>query len=80
MSTYSAKLMTKLYREDDGRPNFPVNIMLSLEFIKHFKDYSDEELIEQFYFNYQIIYALVLTGKFKRKRGVSYPAFPAEPR
>jgi len=50
----------KLYCEDNGRPNFPVNIMLSLEFIKHFKDYSDEELIEQFYFNYQIIYALGL--------------------
>ncbi|MDH7579155.1 MAG: transposase, partial [Bacillota bacterium] len=50
----------KLYCEDNGRPNFPVNILLSLEFIKHFKDYSDEELIEQFYFNYQIMYALGL--------------------
>jgi len=50
----------KLYCEDNGRPNFPVNILLSLEFIRHFKDYSDEELIEQFYFNYQIMYALGL--------------------
>jgi len=47
-----------LYCADNGRPNFPVNILLSLEFIKHLKDYTDEELIEQFYFNYQIMYAL----------------------
>ncbi len=49
-----------LYSEDTGRPNFPVNILLSLEFFKHLKDFTDEELIEQFYFNYQIIYALGL--------------------
>ena len=33
-----------LYCEDNGRPNFPVNILLSLEFIKHLKNYTDEEL------------------------------------
>jgi hypothetical protein len=49
-----------LYSQDTGRPNFPVNILLSLEFFKHLKDFTDEELIEQFYFNYQIIYALGL--------------------
>lgn len=47
-----------LYCSDNGRPNFPVNILLSLEYIKHLFNYSDEELIEQFYFNYQISYAL----------------------
>ena len=49
-----------LYCSDNGRPNFPVNILLSLEFIKHFKGYTDEELLEQFYFNYQVNYALGL--------------------
>ena len=49
-----------LYSQDTGRPNFPVNILLSLEFFKHLKDFTDEEIIEQFYFNYQIIYALGL--------------------
>jgi len=49
-----------LYCADNGRPNFPVNILLSLEFIKHMKDYTDEEVIEQFYYNYQIHYALGL--------------------
>jgi hypothetical protein len=47
-----------LYCLDNGRPNFPVNILLSLEYIKHLFNYSDEELVEQFYFNYQIGYAL----------------------
>lgn len=47
-----------LYCSDNGRPNFPVNILLSLELIKHLKGYTDEELIEQFHFNYQIMYAV----------------------
>jgi hypothetical protein len=47
-----------LYCSNNGRPNFPVNILLSLEYIKHLFNYSDEELVEQFYFNYQIGHAL----------------------
>jgi len=49
-----------LYCLDNGRPNFPVNILLSLEFIKHMKDYTDEDILEQFRFNYQIMYAVGL--------------------
>lgn len=49
-----------LYSLDNGRPNFPVNILLSLEFIKHMKDYVDEDILEQFRFNYQIMYAVGL--------------------
>ena len=45
---------------DIGAPNFPVNIVLSLELIKHLFDYSDDELMEQFYFNYLIDYAVGL--------------------
>lgn len=41
-----------------GCPNFPVNILLSLEFIKHMKNYSDDELIDAFYFNYLVNYAV----------------------
>ena len=51
-------LFSKLYCSDNGRPNFPVNILLALEYIKGLFDYSDAELIEQFYFNYQISYAV----------------------
>jgi len=47
-----------LYCQDNGSPNKPVNILLSLEFIKHLYDYTDEQLLEQYYFNYQIAYAL----------------------
>jgi len=49
-----------LYCKDNGRSNFPVNILLSLEFIKHMKNYTDEETIDQFYFNFQVQYALGL--------------------
>jgi tetratricopeptide (TPR) repeat protein len=49
-----------LYSLDNGRPNFPVNILLSLEFIKHMKDYTDEDILEQFRFNYQVMYAVGL--------------------
>jgi hypothetical protein len=43
---------------DIGAPNFPVNIALSLEFIKHLFNYSDDELMDEFYFNYQVDYAV----------------------
>lgn len=49
-----------LYSLDNGRPNFPVNILLSLELIKHMKDYVDEDILEQFRYNYQIMYAVGL--------------------
>jgi len=49
-----------LYCADNGRPNFPVNILLALELIKHWKDLTDEELLEQASFNYQVAYAIGL--------------------
>lgn len=57
-SRIDEKIFSILYCQDNGRPNFPVNILLSLEYIKHLFDYSDAELVEQFYYNYQIAYAL----------------------
>ena len=49
-----------LYSKDNGRPNTPVNILFSLELIKHLFNYTDEVLIEQYYFNIQVRYALGL--------------------
>jgi hypothetical protein len=51
---------------DIGRPNFPVNILLALEFIKHLKSFSDEDLFDNFYFNYLVAYAVEfrLRGRF----------------
>lgn len=43
---------------DTGRPNFPVNILICLEFIKHFLSLTDDELIDNFYFNYLVNYAI----------------------
>ena len=47
-----------LYSPDMGRTNFPVNILLSLELIKHTFDYTDEILLDQYNLNFQIMYAL----------------------
>ncbi|MCL2757663.1 MAG: transposase [Coriobacteriia bacterium] len=41
-----------------GNPNFPVNILLSLEYIKFMKDYSDLDLLDAFSFDYQVNYAV----------------------
>jgi len=41
-----------------GNPNFPINILLSLEYIKHMKSCSDLELLDDFYFDYLVNYAV----------------------
>jgi len=41
-----------------GRPGSPINILLSLEYIKSMKNYSDDELIDAFNFNYLVNYAV----------------------
>lgn len=41
-----------------GNPNFPVNILLSLEYIKHMKGLTDLELLDAFYFDYLVNYAV----------------------
>lgn len=52
------ELFAPLYSLEWGRPNFPVNILIGLEIIKHLFDYTDQELLDQYYFNYQVQYAL----------------------
>ena len=47
-----------LYCPDNGRPNTPVNILLSLEAIKHMFNFTDEEILDEFSFNFQINYAV----------------------
>lgn len=41
-----------------GKPNFPVNILLSLEYIKHMKCCNDLELLDDFCFDYLVNYAV----------------------
>ncbi|ABI67637.1 transposase [Syntrophomonas wolfei] len=52
------ELFAPLYSLEWGRPNFPINILVGLEIIKHLFDYTDQELLDQYYFNYQVQYAL----------------------
>lgn len=54
------KLFAPLYSSDNGRPNFPINILVALEIIKHLKNFVDEVLFEAFAYDYQISYALGL--------------------
>ena len=42
----------------NGRPNFPVNILLCLEFIKQERNCSDLELLDAFHFDFLVNYAL----------------------
>ncbi|MBC7765710.1 MAG: transposase [Hyphomonadaceae bacterium] len=46
-----------LYGET-GNSNFPVNILLSLEYIKHMRDCPDSELLDDYYFDYLVNYAI----------------------
>ena len=41
-----------LYSNDNGRPNFPVNILVGLEIIKEMHAITDEQLYENYHFNY----------------------------
>lgn len=51
-------LFAPMYCLDNGRPNFAINRLLSLEIIKNLFDYTDIEILDQFHFNYQVMYAL----------------------
>lgn len=47
-----------LYSDACSRPNFPVNVLVSLDIIKWLFDYTDEDLLDQFHFNLLTAYAL----------------------
>lgn len=47
-----------LYSGECSRPNFPVNVLVSLDIIKWLFDYTDEDLLDQFHFNLLTAYAL----------------------
>lgn len=53
---------SKLYCEDNGRPNTPVNIVIGALFLKEINQLTDEELHESILFDTRFQYALHLTG------------------
>ena len=62
-------VFASLYSDKASRPNTPVNLLVSLEFLKAGRNWSDEEMYNQFQFNLQVRYALGLhsfdTGQFE---------------
>ncbi len=54
------KQFEPLYSKDRGRPNTPVNILASLEIIKHLWNYTDEQLFRTIRADYEVNYALGL--------------------
>jgi len=57
-STIDEKIYEVLYSNKKSRPNFPVNIWISLEIIKNMFNFSDNELLEQYHFNLLTSYAV----------------------
>ncbi len=49
-----------LYSDSPSRPNTPINILVGLEILKSGYGWSDAELMEHFYFDIQVRYALGL--------------------
>ena len=49
-----------LYSASPSRPNTPINILVGLEILKSGYGWSDAELMEHFYFDIQVRYALGL--------------------
>ena len=41
-----------------GKPNFPINILLSLEYIKHMNNCNNLKFLEDFCFDYLVNYAV----------------------
>ena len=53
-------LFAPLYCNDNGRPNFPINILMGLDLIKEIRGYTDDVLLDEYAYNLQISYALGL--------------------
>ena len=47
-----------LYTNTPSRPNYPVNVLVGLEYLKAGFGWSDKEMYEAFLFNMQVRYAL----------------------
>ncbi len=52
------EIFAVLYASEPSRPNVPVNVLTALEVLKAGFGWSDEELYENFCFNFQVRYAL----------------------
>jgi hypothetical protein len=54
-------LFAPLYCRNNGRPNFPVNILAGMEILKEMWNLTDEQLFERYYFDFVFRRALGLS-------------------
>lgn len=54
-------IFAPLYCPDNGRPNFPVNILVGMEILKETHRLTDEQLFDRYYFDFSFRKALGLT-------------------
>ncbi len=54
------EIFAPLYCPDNGRPNFPVNILVGMEILKEMHNLTDEQLFERYYFDISFRRALGL--------------------
>ncbi len=66
-SNINEKHFSLLYSENCSRPNAPVNIMTGLLTLKELNQWSDEELIGTFYFDFRVQYAFGISD-FDKER------------
>ena len=66
-SNINEERFSLLYSDNFSRPNAPVNIMIGLLTLKELNQWSDEELIAAFYFDYRVQYALGISD-FDKER------------
>jgi len=59
-SRIDERVFSVLYADVASRPNVPVNIMIGLETLKAGHGWSDEEMIDAYYFNLQVRHGLGL--------------------
>lgn len=66
-SNINEERFSLLYSNNYSRPNAPVNIMIGLLTLKELNQWSDEELLAAFYFDYRVQYALGISD-FDKER------------
>jgi len=59
-SKINENMFSDMYSDKASRPNFPVNILVSLEILKHLHNLTDKELVERFHFDLRYLKALGL--------------------
>lgn len=59
-SKIDENIFSDMYSDKPSRPNFPVNILIALEILKHLHNLTDQELIERFHFDLRYLKALGL--------------------